>query len=349
MDHSLEGSMILKSTLILLVVEIIDSHRMQIALVHEDGKLIGTVTDGDIRRGILAGVPLDAPVEEIMNSNPISAHENTSIEAATRIMRERLIYQLPLVNDQGQIVGMRLLKDYWQESREDNWVVLMAGGLGTRLHPLTEDCPKALLKVGDKPIMETIITKLVAQGFARFFVCVGYKADMIKNYFGDGSKWGAEITYVHEQEPLGTAGALTLLPERPSQPIFVMNSDLLTTMNFEYLLQFHKEHKAPATMSVREYQFTVPYGVVSSKEHHLLQIDEKPVHKFFVNVGIYVLDASALDLLEPGNACDMTNLFQRMLDRNLQPAVFPLREYWIDIGQSEDFEQAKSEYLKVFS
>lgn len=229
-----------------------------------------------------------------------------------------------------------------------NWAVLMAGGLGTRLWPLTNDFPKPLVKVGNKPVLETILNNLIEYGFRIFFFAVNYKSYQIKKYFGDGSSWGVEINYLTEQKKMGTAGALSLLPEKPSKAVLVMNGDILAKVNFQQLLSFHQQSAAMATMCIRDYSLQLPYGVVEIKDGRLIQIDEKPVHAFFVNAGIYVLEPEAIQFISENTFFHMTALFQLLIDNNVQTAVFPVRDYWIDIGCREDLKKANADYAKYF-
>ena len=220
----------------------------------------------------------------------------------------------------------------------------MAGGLGSRLQPLTEDKPKPLLSVGDKPILETILESFIEQNFRRFYISVNYKADAIKKHFADGGRWNAEIRYLEEETRLGTAGALDLIPERPELPLLVMNGDLLTRVNFRDLLDYHLDQKAQATMCVREYDFQVPFGVVEIEDHHILSIDEKPVHRFFVNAGIYVLEPGLIDLIPKGEYFDMTDLFARAIEKGHETQAFPIHEYWIDVGRIDDLDRANHDH-----
>ena len=348
MVRDVRDNMVTAATTILETLEIIDTHGVPIGLVHADGVLRGTVTDGDIRRGILAGVQLTDGVELVMNAAPITADAKMTDTEAACIMRQHGIGHLPLVDQVGRIVSLKVLKDLDPKPEGGNPVVLMAGGRGTRLQPLTEDLPKPLLKVGGRPILETIIERFVAQGFGRIFLSVNYKADLIEAHFGNGQTFGADISYLREDKALGTGGALALLPERPTVPVIVMNGDVLTKINFHHLVKYHENHDAPATMSVREYRFTVPFGVVEADAASLVAIAEKPEHTFFVNAGIYVIDPETLDLISAGEAMDMPDLFQRLLDSGKRPTVFPLREYWMDIGHLDNLDQAQRDYTDLF-
>ena len=344
-----QKALISPSTTIFNTIKIIEASAMQIALVVEEtNRLLGTVTDGDIRRGILKGVSLEQPVSKVMKTDPIVARPEQKREDNLNIMKEKRINQLPVVDENGCVVRLELLGDLLQEQKADNWVVLMAGGLGSRLHPLTNDCPKPMLKVGNRPLLETILTNFIEQGFYKFFFAVNYRGEMIKEHFGDGSSWGVEINYITEDERKGTAGALGLLPERPGKPLIVMNGDLLTKVNYKQLLDFHHEVRASATMCVREYSFQIPYGIVKIDNNRLLEIKEKPVHHFFVNAGIYVLEPETLDLVPSAQCFDMTTLFNQIIVQEKETAVFPIREYWIDIGYYKDFERANAEFDNVF-
>jgi dTDP-glucose pyrophosphorylase/predicted transcriptional regulator len=335
---------------IIEVIKIIDSGALQIALVvNEDRRLLGTVTDGDIRSGILRGISLEDKLEKIMCKTPIVASEDDDPKTIMEIMKLKDILQIPVVDDSGRVVGLEILKELVHTPKRDNIVVIMAGGMGERLRPLTDDCPKPLIKVGVKPILEIILEEFINFGFRRFFLSVNYKAEMIENHFGDGSKWGVKILYLREKRKMGTAGSLSLLPEMPDTPFFVMNGDLLTKVNFRHLLDFHQEHGAKATMCVREYDFQVPYGVVSAEKHRLLGVDEKPIHKFFVNAGIYVLNPDVINHIPKDTFYDMTSVFENLIKEDEDVAVFPIREYWIDIGRKADFVRANGEYPEQFS
>lgn len=331
-------------------VEAVDAAGLQIALVvDEDQRLVGTVTDGDVRRAILRGVSLEDPVSRVMNENPTTARAQDDRETLLALMRQRRLHQIPVLDATWQVVGLEVLDDLLKPQTKTNPVVLMAGGLGSRLRPLTDDCPKPLLHVGAKPILETILEAFVEHGFERFYLSVNYKAEMIEEHFGDGSRWGVNISYLREKERLGTAGALSLLPEPPVEPVFVMNGDLLTRLNFAHLLDFHGAHGAMATMCVREYEMQVPYGVIETRSHRILDIREKPTERYLVNAGVYVLQPEVLKLIPESHFFDMPDLFKRLMERDMETAVFPIREYWMDIGQMDDFHRANGQFEEAFS
>jgi len=328
----------------------IDASGLQVALVlGPDNLLLGILTDGNIRRAILAGKSLLVPVSEVMNPQPTAMPAFTPRDEMLALMRRTTIHHLPLIDVAGRVVGLVTLDELIGAVERPNWVVLMAGGLGTRLQPLTNECPKPLLSVGGKPILETILDSFAEQGFKRIFLSVNHKAEMIRNHFGGGERWGVQVEYLHEDIRLGTAGALSLLPERPTAPIIVMNGDLLTRTNFDNLLQFHKAQNAVATMAVREYDFQVPYGVVRLNGALIQAIEEKPVQKFFVNAGIYALSPEALDHLPTKTFFDMPTLFEHLIAAHKTTTAYPLREYWLDIGRLEEFERAQQEFHNIAS
>jgi len=341
--------LIAPSTSVLDAIKIIDASALQIALITgEGGRLLGTLTDGDVRRAILSGTPLTDPVETVMCRQFTSVSNLEPSENILALMKQKQLHQIPVLDENGRIVGLELLDELLKEKRLGNLVVLMAGGLGSRLGHLTKECPKPLLKVGDKVVLETIIETCRSYGFHRFVLAVNYRAEMITSYCGDGSKWGVEISYLHEKKRLGTAGALGLLPEVPDLPLLVMNADVLTKVNLQRLLDFHVNQQSSATMCVREYDFQVPYGVVKIDKQRLLGIEEKPVHRFFVSAGIYVLAPETLGFIPKDKYCDMPTLFESLLLNKFEATVFPIREYWLDIGQPSDYERANGEYKEVF-
>lgn len=334
---------------ILKAIEIIDSSSQQIGLVvDENDKLLGTITDGDIRRALLKGISLDQYVNSIMNASPVTVGVEHSKEQVLYLMKNKQLRQIPVVDSHQRVVGLETIDDVFHINQYDNWVVIMAGGLGSRLGELTRNCPKPLISVGGKPLLETIVENFTQDGFTKFFFSVNYKADMIEKYFKNGNKWNGTIQYLREKKKLGTAGALSLLKKKPNKPIIVMNGDLLTKINFQQLLNYHLEHKAMATMCVRDYSFQVPYGVVRIDNGKLRGIDEKPVHNFFVNAGIYVIEPEALSLIPNDTYFDMPSLFDAIAKQGFSANVFPIREYWVDIGKRDDLERANTEYGEVF-
>ena len=322
-------------------VEKITENRKQFVLVvNEEMQLLGMVTDGDIRRGILRGFSTDERLDKIMNPHPITASGDEDREDIAKKMRQSQIRQCPIVDKDKRLLGIEYLEDYLIGPKIENWVVIMAGGLGKRLHPLTEHKPKPLVKVQGKPILESIITDLRGHGFRKIFLTVNYKSEMIEEYFRDGREYGVDIHYIRENKRLGTAGSLSLLKEIPEYPLLVMNSDLVTDVNYEGLLHFHKDHNASATMCVREYDFEVPYGVVETDNYRITDLREKPVEQFYINAGIYVLQPEVLKFIPRDTFYNMTDLFERLIENDLKPHAFPVLEKWIDVGRLEDLEKA---------
>ncbi len=330
-------------------LEIIDRGAKQIALVVEDAcHLSGTITDGDIRRALLKGRTLETPVSEVMNPNPVTGLLEEDERIWQRTMQRHSLRHLPILDKRGCVIELAEYRIPSEPSRSTP-VVIMAGGLGTRLRPLTENIPKPLVPVGPKPVLETIIENFASQGFENIHLCLNYKGHMIRDYFGDGAQLGVQIAYITEDRRLGTAGALSLLSETPDQPIIVMNGDLLTKVDFVRLLEFHNRQGFVATMAMREYSHQIPYGVLRIGDgYRIEQLREKPVERHYVNAGIYVLSPEALQLVPGQKFYDMPTLFERLMDMQRPVGSFPLRDYWVDIGRIEDLERASEEFAEMF-
>lgn len=327
----------------------IDQGARQIALVVDsESRLVATITDGDIRRGLLRGLDLEAPAVEIMNRDFTAVLDTEGREEALRVMQAKRLHQVPIVTIDGRLVDLALVDDIPRVAQHDTRVVLMAGGLGTRLRPLTETVPKPMLPVGGRPILELILRNFTEQGFHNFTISLNYQADVIQDHFKDGSEFGANIDYVREDKRMGTAGALSLLEKKPDAPFIVMNADLLTSLAFDSLVRFHGETGSTCTMCARDYSVQIPYGVIEVEETSLRRVVEKPTYSHFVNAGIYVLSPEALDHVTAGEYLDMPTLFDRIIDAGRSASVYPIREYWIDIGRHEDLERARVEVERVF-
>lgn len=332
------------------VIGVLDRGGLQIAVV-VDGqqRILGTVTDGDVRRALIRQVTLEAPVSEVMNPHPRTAPAGSTREDVLQIMERHQVSQIPVVDADNSIVGIETLHGLLHGRRRDNAVFLMAGGFGKRLQPLTENCPKPLLNVGDKSILEIIIENFVDAGFHRFFISTHYRPEMIRERIGDGSRWNIDVQYVHEEEPLGTGGALGLLPKGViNEPMFMMNGDLLTKLNFNQLLDFHEKNNGMATMCVREYEHRVPYGVIESDGLRVTGMVEKPSYRYFINAGIYVLSPRLIESVEGGKRIDMPTLLEERLAADQQVNIFPVHEYWLDIGRMEDFQRAQYDVAGLF-
>lgn len=330
-------------------LKIIDSGAMQIAIVVDaQDRLIGTLTDGDIRRGLLNGLDLNSLIDPIIFRNPTVAKISDTKEEILKKALSKKLHQIPVIDDENRVIGIKEIEELVKPKLKANKVILMVGGLGSRLKPLTNDTPKPMLNVGNKPILQTIVEKFAEYGYINIVMCVNYKANIIQDYFGDGTDFGVKIEYVLEKQRMGTAGALSLLGIKPNEPFFVMNGDLLTNVNFEHLHDYHITQNAMGTMCVREYDFQVPYGVVNIENSKILCIKEKPIHKFFVSAGIYMLSPEVLEYIPQNEFYDMPTLFEKIISENKNAISFPLREYWLDIGRIEEFEKANNEYHEVF-
>jgi dTDP-glucose pyrophosphorylase len=327
----------------------IDLGAVKIALVvNKDNKLLGTLSDGDVRRGLLRKKSMNDIIKDIYFKKPTIAKKGSSKKYLLSLCSINRVGQIPIIDDEQKVVDLFVIDDELSKKQHENSVVLMVGGLGTRLRPLTENIPKPMLRVGGCPILETIIKGFVDSGFTNITMCLGYKSNVIQDYFQEGSGFGANIDYIVEEKRMGTAGALTLLTNKLEQPFFVMNGDLLTNVNFEKMLDFHEAHNSKATMCVREYDIEVPYGVVNVDNENIISIEEKPIHSFFVNAGIYILEPGCVDLIPANEFYDMPSLFEKLIEAKEKTISFPLKEYWLDIGRMADYEKANLEYKGVF-
>lgn len=318
-------------------------------VVDQEQRLLGTITDGDVRRAILAGINLQTPISELLTRKvnsiypkPTTAPVGTKPDALLQLMQERSIRQVPLLDEEGRVVTLVALEDLLPKQVLPLQAVVMAGGFGTRLRPLTEEIPKPMLPVGERPLMELLMEQFYQAGIRRVNVTTHYLSEKIIEHFGDGKKFGLEIKYVTEDRPLGTAGALSLM-EEPNEPLLVINGDILTRLDFRAMLSFHRKHHADLTVAVRQYDFQVPYGVMECEGSYVRQIREKPRLNFLVNAGIYLLEPSLSAYIPNGQRFDMTDLIERLLDEGRSVVSFPIVEYWLDIGQHADYEQAQED------
>ncbi len=329
-----------------MAMECIDRNARGIAIVaHEDRRLIATLTDGDIRRAILAGVDLSLPVSEVLHGRPapFTAPIGTSDAQLLRLMTEHGLRHIPLLDESGRIAAVAQLSDLIKEYELPLTAVVMAGGLGMRLRPLTEDVPKPMLQVGDRPLLELIVDQLRAAGIRRVNMATHYKGEIIAQHFGNGHGFGVEIVYVTEDQPLGTAGALTLV-EASDDPILVINGDILTRLDVRSMLEFHREHDADMTVAVKLHEFQLPYGVVEIKGTEVVGISEKPKIQHFINAGVYLLRSNLCKVIPANQSYDMPDLIQQVLSDGGRVVSFPVHEYWLDIGQADDYEQAKNDH-----
>jgi NDP-sugar pyrophosphorylase family protein len=316
-------------------------------VVDDDLTLLGVLTDGDVRRGLLKNYDLGCPVKDIMNNVPLTAPMGTSRKELVKIMESNQILAIPLLTGK-TIAGLETLENFSKHSTHSNPVFIMAGGFGTRLSPLTDNCPKPMLKLGERPLLEIIIAGFIKAGFKYFFISTHYMSEIIQEHFGDGSRLGVKISYVHEETPLGTGGALGILPEVMSDlPMILVNGDVLTTLDFNKLLSFHNEHNAVATICVRNYEYQVPYGVINSDQNKIISMVEKPIQQFHVNAGVYVLSPKIVRSVESNVNIDMPTLISKFIAGGEDIMTFPIYEYWLDIGQMDDYLRAQVDILSL--
>lgn len=332
------------------VMECIDRNRQGIALVLDgEHRLLATVTDGDIRRAILAGMNLELPIKHLLDrreqafrKGPVTARAGTLDAELLHLMTETSVRHIPLVDEEGNVVDVALLSELVKEYELPLRAVVMAGGYGMRLRPLTEDLPKPMLPVGSRPLLELIVEQLRLAGIRQVNVATHYKSEMISEHFRDGRDFGVDIRYVKEDRPLGTAGALSLL-EESDEPVLVMNGDILTRVDFRSMLNFHREHKAELTVAVRQYEFNVPYGVVNTDGVRVKGISEKPLVRYFINAGIYLLNPSACRSVPNDQTYDIPELISQLVAEGRTVVSFPIREYWLDIGKTDHYDQAQAD------
>lgn len=329
-------------------LEIINKEALKVSLVVDDaGGLLGVITDGDIRRGLLNNVELSDPVSLIMNTNPVTAGKNVAQSELNKMMSAKGILSIPILEGR-TVIGLETLQIV-RNKYYNNPVFIMAGGFGTRLKPLTDDCPKPMLKVGGRPILETVVKSFVKAGFRNLYISTHYMPEIIENHFENGENFGANIKYVYEEIPLGTGGALGLLPETLSDDLslIMINGDVLTNVDFERLLNFHDESAADATICVREYDYQIPYGVIKGDGKKIISMEEKPVHHFFVNAGIYVVSPNIFKQVPKNIKVDMPTLLEQHMRNNKEVLMFPLHEYWLDIGRMDDFKRAQADIYSL--
>ena len=329
------------NTPIKIAIERLNKVGIKIALVlDENYLLLGTISDGDFRRGMLSGLTLEDTVEKIMNKNPRTVNEGTSRLEILKLMNDTKILQIPIVDRNNSVIGLHLWDDISVQAKYSNIMVIMAGGKGSRLHPQTENCPKPMLLVAGIPILEHIIKRARSQGFNHFIIAINYLGQIIEDYFKDGHKFGVKIEYLHEDVPLGTAGALSLLSNKPERAFIVTNGDVITDINYSDFLEYHTVQNAAATVAVHTHEFQIPYGVVQINGLEVESYEEKPIVSSLINAGVYALDPDILDLITEPKFRDMPELLDISRDLKKKVIVYPLHESWIDIGRPIDLEIA---------
>ena len=325
---------------LLAVMRRISENGREVALVIDRGRLAGVVTDGDIRRGLLAGLGLQAPAERVMTQEYFHVGVEADRAGVLDLMRARRIRHVPVIDSERRLVGIHFLEALLGIADKPNAAVIMAGGEGRRLRPLTDRVPKPMVPVAGRPILERIVLHLVGYGVKRIYISVNYMAQVIMEHFGDGERFGCAIAYLRESTPLGTGGPLSLLPEPPAHPLLVMNGDLVTQVDVSRLLRFHEGQGACATLAARPYQVEIPFGVVTQRDDRLVEIAEKPAPHYLINAGIYVLDPEVLALVPAGAFFPITALFEKLLARGRHVAVYSIEEDWIDVGRREELKRA---------
>ncbi len=325
------------------VIQSLNESSCQIVLVvSPDGTLQGTLTDGDIRRGLLKGLDLSSPIAGLVHSNALVVPPDMTRATVRKIMVANRVHQIPVVDEQYHVVGLHLWDEMTVPAVRPNLMVIMAGGMGTRLRPHTEKCPKPLLPVAGKPMLEHIIERAKLEGFAHFALATYYLGHMIEDHFGNGDRLGVRIDYLREQTPLGTAGALSLLQPRPDEVFLVTNGDVLTDIHYGELLDFHSRHRALATMAVRLHEWQHPFGVVKTNGVDIVGFEEKPISRSHINAGIYAIEPHALELIGKNERCDMPALFFRLQEKSSRTVAYPMHEPWLDVGRPDDLERARS-------
>lgn len=330
-------------------LDVINKESLRVALiVDKEERLVGVVTDGDIRRAILAQMDLNSPISQVMNRTPITANQMQSRSDILVLMKQLSVLSVPIVDAQNRLLGLETWEKTSAHRRYDNPVFIMAGGFGTRLKPLTDTCPKPMLKIGYKPMLEILIERFAKAGFHNIYISTHYLPEMITEYFGNGERWGVNIQYVYEVSPLGTGGALGLLPEDVADlPLIMINGDVLTTLDFERLLQYHTTSDAVATMCVRQYEYQIPYGVITGDGEVITEMVEKPIQSYFVNAGIYMLQPHLFKSVTKGQIIDMPTLLEQHIEQGETVRMLPIHEYWLDIGRIDDFQRAQSDIRQL--
>jgi dTDP-glucose pyrophosphorylase len=332
-------------------IKLIDANSAGIVLVVDaENHLIGTVTDGDVRRAMLRHELLESPVRVLLNRpagtphpTPVTALVGTAVAELLALMKHHELRHIPLLDSERHVVDLALRDHLVLDDSPPARAVVMAGGLGSRLAPLTRETPKPMLPVGDRPLMERLVGSIRDAGILNVYVTTHFRSEKIREHFGDGEALGIELSYVTEDQPLGTAGALRLVTPGPG-PLLVVNGDILTTVNFRSLIRYHEESGAQLTIGVRKYEISVPYGVVETVGARVARIAEKPVYPYFVNAGIYVIEPGVIHHIPEGRRFDMTDLIDCLVTAGEHVGSFPLREYWLDIGRPEDYERAQRDH-----
>ncbi len=318
-----------------------------VLVVDGNKKLIGTITDGDVRRALLKGYSIDDKIEDIVHKDPVFVLKGTDREKIKDIFIKKAVKQIPVVDENGIVVDLIGINDILIPIGKENPVVIMAGGLGTRLQDLTKEVPKPMLKVGQEPLLYHIINNFKHHGYNKFFITVNYKAEIIENYFQDGHAYGVRISYIREKERLGTAGGIKLAGEYLNKPFFVINGDIFTNLNVDNMMKYHLDNKFDMTIAVRIYTYEIPYGVIETKGNEVKNIKEKPVSEYLINGGIYCLNPEVVKLIPEGKYYEITDLISSCIQRGLKVGYYEIKDYWIDIGRMEDYHKVNNDIREI--
>ncbi len=331
-----------QSSIIEDAIKVLNDCGLRIVMVVDDYfQLVGTISDGDIRRGLLRGLTLNSPTEQVVNKESITVSPGMERELVVDLMKVNKIQQIPIIDNSKKVIGLHLLDEIDSVDLKENKFVIMAGGKGSRLHPQTKNCPKPMLHVAGRPILEHIIKRASLEGFCDFLIAVNYLGEMIEDYFGDGSNFGVNIAYLKENSPMGTAGALSLIDPLPTEAFVVSNGDVITDIKYAELLDFHLKHKAHGSMAIRPDEWQNPFGVVEIEGIRIVGYEEKPITRSYSNAGVYVIDPSKLSLLRKNQFYNMPDLFNLIQESNGLTIAYPIHEKWIDVGRPNDLLQAQ--------
>lgn len=325
-------------------LKIVGKERVRLGIiVNKKDKFLGVISDSNIRKALIKGKNLQSKIKDIYTKNPITIKENTSKNELLKLSAKTDIYDFPVLNDKKEVISIKSISSLLNHQVNSNFVIIMAGGFGTRLKELTKNTPKPMLKVGKKPILENIVQRLKEQNFENFIFCVNYKKQIIEDYFKKGKDFGIKISYIKERKKLGTAGALSLIKQDFKESFIVMNADILTELDFNELLKVHKDSKALMSVCVREFEQQIPFGVIEQNKGFITNITEKPVQKFLVSAGIYVCEPEILELLNKNEYLDMPELIKLAMQKG-RVNTYLIQDYWIDIGRLDEFVKANEEF-----
>ena len=317
-------------------------------VVNENNELVGTITDGDIRRAILRGLSINEGIEGAYFKNFKFVTEQHSKKKAKEYMLKNKIRQVPVIDKDKKLTDLYFLDDIISYDKKDNYVFILAGGLGTRLMPLTETVPKPMLKVGEKPILELIIEQFKEYGFRNFIISLNYKGEIIEEYFKEGKDFDVNIEYITETKKLGTAGSIALVKEKFTKPFIVINGDILTGIDFDKFLDHHMKSNFDITVGVRNYEINVPYGVLVTDNMIIESLEEKPTYKFHINGGVYAVNPEVIEYIKENEVYNMTDLIEDTMDDKKKSGIYEITEYWTDIGHLDDYKKANTDIHKFF-